>query len=1036
MNIIETSIKRPVFITCLFLFTIVLGFISLQKINVDLFPEVTFPTVSVVTDYKGASPEEIEYLITKPLEDAVSSIGGIETLKSVSLDESSVIIVNFKLGTDIKYAQQQVRDKISAASDLLPSNLEKQPVIQVLDFNAKPISLLAVTADLDDAKLYDLADRVLVPSLSAIDGVGQVKILGGRKREIHVFVDEKSLKQRNLSTATIMNAISKTGENVPAGSFEAGGFNKNLRVIGQYKDPQDILEVPISFYGNEALTKVKDIATVEDGLQERTSYAKLNGKSVITIEIYKSSDANTVSVANSIKSFLTTSKAKFERQYKSFDIKEIKDESRKIRNNIIDVKESIIIGLILTIAGVYLFLGNLRSTLITASALPNSLICAFLIMYLAGFTINIMTLLAMSLSVGLLIDDAIVVRENIFRQIENGKDAKTAALLGAKQILLPVVATTFALVGVFLPIAFLDGIVGQFFKQFGLTVCFILLISLADALMVGPMLSAYFGVSKSNKKGLISKMDDFVKNISDKLNNWMLKKYDILLKFAIKRFILTILLSLAFIFSGFFLVKMVPKTFIKNSDNGEFNIEIELTSGTNLSTTNRIATQIDEMLHKRNDIDFTLASSGGAALKDSNIASIFVRLVDKKNRKLTTKEVREEVRLEIEKIKEISSFGVTDSDNVGGGGVSKKNTGVFAINIAGPDLEELKELAFNLLEKLKTNPDLQDLDITYRKGRPEIQISSGNTNVEKFGLLSKNTGEELKNLVSGGLSGKYRENGYEYDIYVRLDEDKRNVERDFSQISIPNINMRKISLSDATEMKQTFSPSSIYRSDRMKYIAITASENPKGPGGLGKAMSDTTKILDEELLKNHPNISYEFDGQAKRFKELGIAILQALLMSIIFMYLILASLYESFRQPLIILSIIPLAISGGFYGLYITGAYLDLFAQIGCIMLIGLCAKNSILLVDCVNELKSQQNLNTIDAVIEAGKLRLRPIVMTSIVLIAGMLPVAIGLNEASQQRTSMGIIIIGGLISSTLLTLVFLPAVYSLIEHLKTKKK
>lgn len=1026
MNIVDLSIKRPVFITCVFILSIVIGLMSFFRINVDLFPDVTFPVVAVSTTYEGSGPKEIENLITKPIEDAVSSVGGIESIKSVSQDNQSSVIVTFILGTDIRYAQQQIKDKISLIRNGLPDDLLNEPVVEVFDPNDNPIIYLAIAANMDENDLYDFAEQKLKPMLDGVSGVGRIDISGAEKREIHVLLDREKLKNNELSIAEVSQALRSYGKNIPGGNFKLEDKNANIRTIGEYNKVSEISDVAVRFYGNESLRKVADLGKVLESNEDETSKTFFNGKKTLLFEIYKNSDANTVSVAENVKKKIDEARNKFS-NINDLELKITKDDSKRIKDNLYDVGESIIIGLILTIICVYLFLGNFRSTLITAIALPNSLICGFILMYYADFTMNILTLLALSLSVGLLVDDAIVVRENIFRNMELGKNPMDAARIGTKEIIIAVTATTFVIIGVFLPIAYLQGVVGQFFKQFGFTVCFIMMISLVDAVTMAPMLSAYFGGIKKNKS-IFSYIDDGMQILSNKLNNFLVTKYEKIIKISLKHYILTLLIVIIFTIGGFATISSIPKTFRKNPDNGEFTASIELEQGIKIEETYGISKKIDEEIRKRKDVDYTLLNVGGGTNAKSNTASIFVKLTPQEQRNLSTTEVRSEVRKMIEKYNNIKSFGVTDRDS--GGGHSSKNTGAFTLEVSGLNQEVIQKVVDNLVKKLEKHPDLQDIDTSYREGRPELGISINDNLSNLFGITKSSIGNEIRRSIDGEIAGTYKENGYDYNIRVRLKEDQRNLVKQFEQFTAPNINNRIINIANVASTKLTKSPSSIYRSDKMNYIAITASENSNGPGGLSKAIEDTKELLKEEI-KNNPEISYKFEGQAKRFEELGRSIMIAMLLAVVFMYLVLASLYESFVQPFMIMIVLPLALCGGFYALFIMHETLDLFSMIGFVMLMGVSAKNSILLVDCINNFR-KDGMDKINSIVEAGKQRIRPILMTSLVLISGMIPVAIGLNEASSQRTSMGVVIVGGMISSTFLTLIAIPAIYILIENIK----
>ena len=1021
MNIIEIAIKRPVFISCIFIASLLFGVIAFKDINVDTYPNVTFPIVVVTTTYDGATPKEIESLITKPLEENIATISGIETMNSVSITGLSTIVVSFNLNVDINAAKEDVRDKVQQVINLLPKDLIDKPVITNVDPNAKPVAFVSVSANVSEGKLYELLNQEIQTLVSNISGVGRVDIFGGRERQIHILVEKQNMFDRNVSASAIVNQLTNIGKNIPGGVIWGKEKDYNVRTVGRFDSIKQMMDFPVVLFGNDSLVTISDIGTVVEGLEDEVSKAAINGKTTIVLQIYKASDANTIVVVNLLKKFIEKANPIYKHRFDGFEMKLIKDNSKSIKLNLNDVYESIGIGIILTFLGVFIFLGNMRSTLITAIAIPNSLICAFILINYAGYTINIMTLLALNLSVGLLIDDAIVVRENIFKKIEAGMEPKKAAFVGSTEILLPVIATTFAILSVFLSIAFLSGIVGEFFKSFGFTVCFIMIISLLDALTMAPMLSAYFG-GKSHR-GLFS-------NFSEKLQESMIEVYQVILKFCIKYKIFVMLLCIIFSMIGFYLIKFIPKTFVNSPETGEFIVSVEMPQGTDLQRTYEMVSKIDKDLRSDfKEVELSLIQAGGMTTAESNIASIYVSLVPKSKRKLSTSEIKSKVRKWIKQYKDLYSSGVTDADVIGGASNSAQNNGAFTFNIVGIDLEKIQKIGLEMFEKIKYFDDLLDADISFREGLPELRVSPYLNKIAEYGINANLIGQEIKTLILGNTAATYTDNDYDMDVIVKLPDNDKNLEN----IYIPNINGKLINLKKLASIEKTSSESSIYRANRLRYVSLTASVNPHGKGGINKAINDTVKLF-EEYQKNNPDIYYTLDGQAKRFKELGTSIIVAMSLAIIFMYLILASLYESFRAPFLIMLILPFAISGGFYGLFITGKALDLFAMIGCIMLLGVAAKNSILLLDRINYFIVEEARSVEEAILEAGKLRIRPIMMTSIVLILGMLPIVIGLNEASSQRTAMGVIVIFGLISSTLLTLVFLPSLYAFLNIRKKK--
>lgn len=1028
MNLADLSIKRPVFITCIVTVILVIGWLSLKKLPVDLFPNVTFPIVTVNTVYPGAGPEEVETLVSKIYEEELSNVPGLKKLSSNNLENVSVIIAEFDLNIDIKYAEQQIRDKVASARKKLPADIQ-EPVIRKIDPADQPIVTLAVEADIPDGELYLFVDKKVKPLLEQVNQVGLVEIVGGRKREIKVELDRNKLKSREISATQVANRLQISGQNIPAGKISSSTNDTVFRTLGEYKTIDEIEKTIINFVGNDIPITVKDVGTVKDSLEERKTYGYYNGKKAILIDVYKQSGSNTIGVAEAIKKQVLKINTGIKNEKTPITVNVVRDGSAPVKANVDDVYETIIIGILLTIFVVFFFLGSLRSTIITGLALPNSLLGAFILLSLAGFTINIMTLLALSLAVGLLIDDAIVVRENIFRHIEMGSSPIKAALEGTKEVTMAVVATTFTVIAVFLPIAFLQGVVGQFFKEFGLTICFALLISLFDALTMAPMLSAYFAGKQvdhnapKEKKGLYDNTFGVMLTSFSKFQDWLEDIYVKVLKFTLKKPFVILITSLVIFFGSFAALKNVPKTFLPPQDAGEFSISFDLKPGTSLEGMNKLGVEIDQMVRKSKIVDYTVLNVGdknGQAEK----ANIFVKLIPAKKRKGTsTSQFKEMMREELKPFA-FANPAVKDIDSVGGG------QRPFNVNIVGEDMKEIEKYSALLLAKLKNHPALKDVDSTNRPGKPEFQIIPDRNKAESLGVSTTLLGSELRTMIEGSTPAVFREKGEEYDIRVRLQEDQRDLKSGYNSTYVPNINNSLVKLSSVAIPLETMGPANINRQDRGRYVQITADIAPKGPG-MGGAIADVTRILKDEI-KLPGNMKFQFVGQAENFTELLSSMIIAGALGIMFIYFVLASLYESFVTPFTIMLVLPLAMCGAFYGLAIMNSSLDLFSMIGCIMLLGVATKNSILLVDYANQQVQEKGLSLADAMIAAGKSRLRPILMTSFALIAGMMPLAIGLNEASKQRTSMGIAVIGGLISSTLLTLVVIPAAYSYIERFR----
>jgi len=1021
MNLADLSIRRPIFITCLVIIMLALGWMSLTRLPVDLFPDVNFPIVTVSTTYSGASPQEIETLITKPIEDELSTLSGMKRLTSTNYEGLSQVIAEFRLETDVKYAEQQIRDRMGVVKPKLPKDVD-EPVIRRVDPSDAAILILAINADLSPAKLFDLADDVVRPRIEQVNQVGVVDITGGRKREIHVLLDRHRLMQRELPVKLVSEKLGLAGENVPSGKVNEGKIETVFRTVGQFQSLNDIRHTMVSLFGNDIPTAIQDVGTVIDTLEDEKTRSFLNGKQSLFLQVYRQSGANTIAVVDAVKKQIDKINAELAAMPGKPKVTLVRDGSLWIRSNVTDVKESIMVGIVLTVLVVLLFLGNVRSTIITGLALPNSLLGAFVLMSFAGFTINIVTLLALSLAVGLLVDDAIVVRENIYRHIELGAPPMQAAKQGTDEVRLAVLATSSVILAVFGPVAFMKGFTGQFFKQFGLTICFAMLISLFDALTMAPMLSAYFagGSHGERAKTMIGRFFQAPLLAFDRFQTGMENVYEKILRFTVRRPLVILLTSLGIFALSFVAVAFVPKTFFPPPDAGEFQINFDLPPGSNLDTMAETAHKADEMIRAHNDVAITALTVGGRNA-EANKANIYIRMVDPKKRSMNTFQLKDALRKEF---KAMAYANPIISDYAEGGFEARP----FTMNIKGNNEDDLEKVAAQAIEQLKKNPRLKDVDSNWRPGKPEFQVELSAERARLLGISSRKLGDELRAQVEGLTPVKYREAGREYDVRVRLQENQRNLRDSFNEIVVPNLNDKLIRLRDVGRPVEKGGPATINRQDRSRYIGISA--DLAAGAGLADVLADVDKMFKTDVPLP-AGIHYSYVGDTENFQEFGQAVLTALGLSVLFIFLVLASLYESFVTPLAIMLALPLAICGAFFALFVTQESVNLFAMIGMMMLLGVASKNSILLVDLTNQLIGQ-GMDRASALIIAGKTRLRPILMTTMALIAGTIPVAVGLNEASKQRTSMGVAIIGGLISSTLLSLLVVPASFSYIDRFR----
>lgn len=1018
MNLAELSIKRPIFISCLVILMIVLGLMSYKKMPVDQFPDVTFPVVAVTVMYPGASPVDVERQISKPIEDEVSSLPGLETVSSNNYDSLGVIIIKFKLGVDIKESEQQVRNRIANIRNKLPDDSE-EPIIRRFDPADQPIIMIALNSELDPATLYDIANEQVKPLFERLQDVGLVSIVGGRKKEIQILVDKNKLQDRQLSMVQIAKRIEDTSKDIPIGKYETSKDETVYRTVGEFGSIAQIKDVSINFLGSDRPVKLSEVAEVKESLAKAQRFSSIDGKNALFLQVYKQSGANTVAVADRVKEQIATVNAFLKEKNINAEAKMVRDGSVPIRLNVADVKETIFIGIILCIVVVFFFLGSAKSTFITGLALPNSLLGGFILMYAMGFSLNIMTLIALSLAVGLLIDDAIVVRENIFRHLEMGKDAKTAAIEGTKEVALAVVATTLVVIAVFGPIAFVPGIIGQFFKQFGLTVVFTMIISLWDAFTVAPMLSAYMVTKSDHEK----KKDTFINRMLAAFDRFQTKLEDIYE--AMLRWTLTHRKTILGSAVVFFLVStigggaIVKKTFLPAADTGEFTVSIETPVGTSLNGTLEFARKMETEIKDLPQVRLVALTVGSSSL-ESNKADFYVSLKPAKERKgFTTMDVKEIVRKISENYKKDAIIAVGDYD-IGGGGQKPLN-----LFIVGDNLEELSKYTMDLKNKIQAIPGLTDVDTNFRGGKPEFHVVFDRERSEALGISTATAGAELRYRTEGALPAVFRQNGVEYDIRMKFPDSEMDLKKEFNTTYVPNSNFNMIPLNRVAKAEVASGYSQINRQNKGRFIAISANLGPDGQ--LGTITTEIEKLLAGEM-KPPLGISYKFEGQAQDFKDLIGNMLIAMGLGVLFIYLVLASLYESFVTPITILLALPLAISGAFVGLVIFDLSIDIFSIIGLILLMGVVAKNSILLVDYTKHLMNE-GVEMNQAIIRASRTRLRPIVMTSLALIAGMIPIAIGVTELGTQRQSMGVAIISGILSSTLLTLIVVPAAFGYID-------
>jgi HAE1 family hydrophobic/amphiphilic exporter-1 len=1087
MNLARLSIKRPTFIFSLLMTLIILGLVSLSKLSIRMFPDVEFPYVVVVTNYKGAGVSEIEQLVTKPVEDALSGVAGLKHSYSTNQDNASIVFGEFELSKNPDVAAQEVRDKISQIRNLLPEDID-EPLIIKADMNSMPLVMLSLKSEtMSPKELYDFADEVVSKDLAQVSGVSQVDIIGGSKREIHIDADKRKLKEYELTLITLANRIKSNALNIPAGSVTRGSQDISFRTMGEFKSVKQINDVVVNFMGNDKPVTVKDVARVEDSVVAEDSRARLDiredGKVTyqpsLLLAVYRQAKGNDVAVSDGIRKEIVKANKRYEKYNGAPKLTLISDQARGVRMNIEDVRSTIIEGIFLAIIVVYLFLGSWRSTFITALALPNSLIGSFVFMYAAGFSLNVLSLMSLSLAVGLLIDDAIVVRENIFRHYEEGSSPIKSAIDGTNEVTLAVIATTSTVIAVFFPVAFLSGIMGRFFKEFGLTVVFAMIISVIDALTIAPMLSAYIipehNKSKSDKKSkfkeisciltkvfrrfsvdLFNAVFTFFENLYKGLITFIVKKnlLNIPLKkgrhFVISWKFLTLVISVfIFIFTIGIAKKYIKTTFMPASEWGEFRINLTAHPGTSLDQMDKYAKDIETVVMADPNIELVSSTIGGGDMFSSlsNEASIYVKMVPNNSkgglitklfskkvnnpetsvkRTRTTSEMKDYFR-KVLNDKYSNELEISIIKNSLGGG----NRSEFVAEFRGADIDTLYEAAQELIKRYSQIPNFVDIHSNYKPGKPEIRVELDTKEMENYGVSSVVIGQEVRAMIDGTLAGKYRERGFEYNIRVQYQDSQKDIAKNFDSIYVNNVNNKLIRLKNVARTKSSSGPTKIFRKDRTRYVTVEG--NTSSGGTIGEIQKEAKRIFDE--LKSDPQNSQKYkdivislSGNAEDMKDMFKSIVIAGALSIIFIFMVLASLYESVVTPFTIMAALPLAIIGGVIALLISNQPIDMFTMIGMIMLLGIVAKNSILLVDYAQQ-QMRAGLSIDDSIIKAGGVRLRPILMTSFALIAGMLPTALGLSEVGNFRKGMGIVVIGGVVSSTILTLIVIPSIFEYMD-------
>jgi hydrophobe/amphiphile efflux-1 (HAE1) family protein len=1024
MYLANTAIKRPVFAVMVIIALIVLGVSSFLQMNIELTPDIEFPFVIVSTVYPGASPDAVESDVTKVIEDAANAISGIKSIQSWSRESFSLVFIEFTLETDADIAAQDVRDKIAGITADLPIDIEK-PVIQKFDFGSRPVITLAIYGDRSQKELTGFAKNFLKRRLETAPGVGSVEIIGGSEREIQVLLDLDKINALGITVDQVAGAIQSSNLEMPGGKLNQDRTDLMVRILGRTASVADLSRI-IVMNSNGKIIRLSDIARVIDGIKERESLSRLDDKETVSLALLRQSGANIVNVADGIYARLNALQNEIPP-----DIKVVvaEDESEFIRDSIHHLLFDMIYGGGLAVLVIFLFLANLRSTIISAFAIPTSIITSFFLMKLFGFSINMMTLLGLSLAVGLLIDDAIVVIENIYRHLDHGESPIQAARNATQEIGLAVMATTFSIVVVFLPVAFMSGIVGKFFYQFGITVAGAVTVSLFVAFTLTPMLSSRW--LKKEEHITQRKKSKF---ISINAVNWVLRQWNVFfeklnqrykttLNWVLRHRLVTLAIATVLFFISLAIGSFLGSDFFPRSDESRLYVMFKAGPDASLERTGEVAKKIEERISKYPEVEFILTKIGGEQTP-ANEGEIFVKLAPIDQRERSAEDIISVARQDL---MDIAGLTIQVSANAGEAGGEQ----AVEFSVRGPDFQVVKQLANKVEDIIRQAPGAVDIENSEKLARPEIQVSVDRDLANDLGISIGSVAMTVRNMVDGYVVSRLKDKDEEYDIRVQLAPEFRNRLDDLARVKIystkkVNDNNLMVELGNVADLQKASSPTEIRRYNRQREIKVGCNLYE------GYATSDVVQFVNSQLPSLQIPAGYvvAVTGVAEIQEESFSNIFMALALAIIFIYLLLASQFESFVDPLAIMLSLPLAVVGALITLFVSGSTLNIISLIGIVMLMGLVTKNAILLVDFTKQLR-RRGLSRTEALLQAGPIRLRPILMTTFAMIFGMLPLALSLGSGAEFKAPMAQAVIGGLISSTLLTLVVVPIVYTILDDI-----
>jgi len=1032
----RVSLQNPVMATMVMLAFVVLGLFSYQRLKTDQFPNIDLPVVVVITEYPGASPEVVESEVSKKIEEAVNSVAGINALTSRSYEGNSVVVVEFGLHVDGRKGADDIREKVASVRPSLRAEV-KEPRVVRFDPSSRAIWSLAVLPESDTwsaVELTNWADQMLKKRLENVRGVGVVNLVGGTKREINIYLNPQAMESLGVSADQVANAVRTETQDLPVGTVRNLQQERVIQINARVERPEDFSQIIVARRGNTPI-RLGQVARVQDGAQEVENLALYNGQRTLLLTVQKAQDENTLDVIDGLNRAVEQLRKEVPRGVR---LEQVQDTSRPIRVGVENVRRTLIEGGLLTILIVFLFLNSWRSTIITGLTLPISIIGTYLFMYALGFSINMVTLMALSLCVGLLIDDAIVVRENIVRHVQMGKPAYTAAMEGTQEIGLAVLATTLSIVAVFLPIGFMGGIVGKFFHEFGLTIVVAVLISMFVSFTLDPMLSSVWhdpAIHAHGQHGGSSWYDRTIGRVTtwfERQTDRITAAYQRILKWSLGHRKSTLGIAGGVFVLSVVMVPLLGTEFVPKADYSETVVNFYTPVGSSLEVTESKAKQVEEILRGIPEVRYSLATINTGNANGKIYASIYVRLIDRNLRKRNVDQVSALLRDRLRQVPGITVTHVGLLDPVG-------NQKQIEFSLLGPDLAELERLSQQVVTRLREIPGLVDVDSSIKPNKPTLDVQVQREAANEYGLSVGAIASQLRTLVAGVTVTNWRaSNDQTYDVNVRLAPQSRNQVGDLERLPFTvgteaNGTPRVVRLNQFAQVVEGTGPNQINRRDMMREVALNGNTFVRSAGEIS---ADIRKVLDD--LNLPPGYRYQFSGSTKNMQESFAYALSALALAVIFIYMILASQFHSFLQPLALMTSLPLTLIGVVLALLLFGSTLSMFSIIGVVMLMGLVTKNAILLVDFTIRTRAPHpgpqgellpGLPREAALLKAAEVRLRPILMTTLAMVFGMVPLAFALTEGSEQRAPMGQAVIGGVITSSLLTLVVVPVVYCYMD-------